>query len=358
MSAALAKQTQVRNVSKLHQNRVYNHILSFINAKGSNSKNTAREYETDIRQFFSYMKGKTLEQLEAKHLKVINSDVLDYRTFHLLKDNSYKNTTANRKINTIRSLYRFLKGNEYDVNPEAVNLDNLPDDSQGIGFLSPDEAFLMAELAVTHEKQNKHMKRALIYTAFATSMREDALLKLTYNDIRQSETNSRKYIIEPDFLDKGKKIYKVIHVDVYNLMLEAKEKDSRVRTDDRIFTMDAKGANQMIKRLCKIMGIDPRRKVSFHSLRKAGADFVYEITGGDMAAVTAQGNWSSPTVPYKNYMKKQNNLAGMVAFEKVDEDVFKQLTHEELLKLVEGIGNGLGAKLRSEAQEIVNSRNE
>lgn len=344
----------IQNVTKLNSNRVYNHIISFLNGKRNNSKNTAKAYEADIKQFFLYYKGKTIEQLDFNDLAVLMSDIYDYRTY-LSNIKKYKNNVVNQKISAIRSLYRFLKGNGYDVNPEAFDIGNLQDDSKKRGFLNLDEVLRLAELAIECETHNKYMKRALIFTAFATSMREDALLKLRYSDIRPSE-DPNKYIIEPDYLDKGKKIYKEIHAKVYNYLVEAREKDVRVRKDDKIFTMDTKGIQQMMKRLCEKAGFDPRRNITFHSIRKAGADFVYEITGGDIFAVTSQGNWSNPKTVHDRYLKQQANVAGMAAFEIIDDDIFEQLTHDELLKLVKSIKSGLGIKLKREAKYILDNR--
>ena len=75
-----------------------------------------------------------------------------------------------------------------------------------------------------------------------------------------------------------------------------------------------------------------------------------------MAAVTAQGNWSSPTVPYKHYLKKQRNLAGTYMGDQINKDVFDQLSREEMLQLLNSQVNGFSDKLKLEAQEIMNSR--
>lgn len=230
---------QVNNVTKLNQNRVYNHISSFIRDKANSSENTALGYETDIRQFFKFFKGKDIEQIEETDLKLIHSDILDYRTF--LKELNYKNTTINRKINTVRSLYNFLKGNDYDVNPFATKVKVLPDDSERIGFLSPDEAIFLSELALT-ERQNGIQKQALILLAASTSMRKSAILNLKFSDISASLDDENKYIIySPEILDKGKKVDKEIHKDLYDIIISFK---GDRQDDDKIFTIDNKGISQ------------------------------------------------------------------------------------------------------------------
>ncbi|MFL1672472.1 tyrosine-type recombinase/integrase [Paenibacillus dendritiformis] len=343
------------NVTKINSNRVCNHIISFLNGKKNTSKNTAKAYETDIKQFFLYCKGKTIEQLEEGDLPVLMSDIYDYRTY-LLENKKYTNMSSNRKIKSVRSLYRFFKGNGYDVNPDAFNIGHLPDDSSAYGILTREEVFCLASLALESELYNPYMKRALILTAFGTSMREDALLNLTYDDIRASSEDPNLFIIEPKFLDKGKKIRKEIHPDIYSAILEARERGGR-KQSDRIFTIDPKGICYMMKRLVKKAGFDSKRNITFHSLRKAGTEFVNEYTGGDMTAITAQGDWSSPVIPYKHYIKKPTNLAGTAAFENIDENVFDQLKHEDLLHLVKSLkNNGVGMRLKKEAKNILNKK--
>jgi integrase len=327
--------------------------MIFLQSAANSSEHTYRKYKKDIEDFFLYVRNKEIENLTLEDIKVVNAEVLDYQNY---LSKRYKNSTTNGKFNAIKSLYKFFKQNELDVNPYAVSVKDLPDDSQRTGGLTKEEAFLLADLALHYETHNRYMKYALILTAFATSIRIGALVKLEYKHIRPCENDPDKYIINPDFLDKGKEIYKEIHADVYNAMLLAREKDPRKRKDDRIFTMDTKGANEMMKRLFKIAGFDPRRKITFHSIRKGATDYAYEVSGGDMAVVTAQGNWSSPATAYKHYMKKQVNIVGMAAFEKIDDDIFDQLSHEELLQLVKKQKNGLGLRLKREAQEIVNGR--
>lgn len=349
----MAPNTNVDNVTRLNQNTVFEHIQIFLRNKAKSSINTAKKYEKDIRDFFMFVRNKNIEDLTPEDLNIINAEVLDYQSY--LSDR-FKNSTANNKLIAIKSLYNFFQKNNYNINLYALDVDDLPDDTRRIGYLSPDEVHYLADLALKYETHNRYMKHALILLAYATSMRKSALLKLEYKHIRPCEEEPDHYIIEPDFLDKGEKIYKKIHANLYKKLLEAKEKDKRNRTDDRIFTIDAKGIHQMLKRLCKIAGFDPRRNISFHSIRKAGVDFAYEYTGGDMIAVTAQGSWSSPEVPYKYYLKPQTNITGIAAFEQIDDDIFDQLTHEELLMLVKKQGNGFGQKLKREAQKIIENR--
>lgn len=347
------------NVTMLNQGTVFKDIRSFLGRDKKRSENTAVEHERDIRQFFMIVKGKEIENLEPSDLYIRLADVLDYQSFLATEyrdgnGNGYKNITVNRKVSSVRSLYRFLKANEYDVNPDIFReVEELPDDSEKIGFLSPDEARILAELALT-EKHDAAEKRVLIMCAVATSMRKDSLLNIRYIDIMPSLDDPNKYIIQSSNLfDKGKQVKKEIHKILFDMIMELK--GGRADTD-KVFTVSNSAIDRMMKNLIRKANLDPRRNISFHSLRKSGTQLAFELSGGDMFAVTAQGGWSSPTVAYKHYLKPQSNISGMGFFETIEAEVFDELTYEELLALVKGVGNGLGLQLRREAKKIVDGR--
>jgi integrase len=354
-------QAQQSNVSKLYTNNtVFAHIQSFLRSKGLKSKNTQTTYEADIRQFFSYMRDKPIEELSSSDLLFVNSDILDYQIY-LSEDyrdehgNPYKNTTVNRKMASLQSLYAFLKRNEYPVNVEAMKVDPLPDDSNGYGFLTFDEAEQLAQLALTEREMGKE-KRALILLATRTSLRKNALLSLKYSDIRQSEYDSNVYIIEVQDMkqrsDKGKKIVKEISAKMYNILLEIKNEKYN---DDLIFHIDPKYVNDMMNRLTKKLGIDPRRNVTFHSLKKAGVGFVKDLTN-DIEAASDQAGHSSILTTKKYYLEEKKNVAGLAMDENIPADIFRQLSHTECIELLESIENGLGLQLKRKAQSIIQNR--
>lgn len=336
----------INNVARLNRNTVYSHIRSFLRDKGVRSINTEKAYEKDIRQFFSYMRNKEIEELTVEDLNFINSDMRDYRTylyreFVLPNGEKYSNITINRKINAVIALFRVLKRDGYNVDPDVLKLDDLPDDSKQIGFLTVEEVNHLLILTENEEL------RAFIILALHTSMRKEALLSLTWEQI------TLKYD-EPDFfiirvMDKNKQDFKEIHTSVHKMLLDLKKDEKYVFTTPRS-TLD-----YQFKALCKKAGIDPQRKVSIHSLRKAGVDFVKQFTG-DIQAAQNQATHSSPSVTAAIYTQKPKNLAARILIEQVDENIFDELSKDELLQLVKGFGNGVGYQLRMEAKKIVDKR--
>lgn len=337
---------QAQNVVRMNQNSVFADIQTFLRNKEVKSKNTMTAYDADIRQFFKYMRGKEIEELTVQDLNFRNSDMMNYQTYlyrEYTQPNGkrYSNITINRKINAIVSLYRFLKRNGYDVDPEVIRVEDLPDDSKQIGFLTLEEINHLLALA-----DNEELK-AFIVLALHTSMRKNALLNLKWEQIERKYDEPDYYVIR--VMDKGKQDFKDIHSSVYEMLLN-------IKTDDeRVFTMPTRTLDYRFKVLCKKAGIDEKRKVSIHSLRKAGIDFVKQFTG-DLQAAQNQASHSSPSVTAAIYTQQARNLAARILVDHVDEKIFDELTRDELLELVKSFGNGIGFQLRNAAKKIIEKR--
>lgn len=333
-----------RNVVRMpaNQNLIFKHIQSYLRNKSNRSENTERAYRSDIQQFFTYMKGKDLESLTESDLHILNSDMMDYQTF-LLEQNS--NNTTTRKIASVISLFSFLKKNGYSVDPDMLRVDALTKDEKAYGFLSPDEIDKM--IALVGEHRNGEEKKLLIMLAVRTSLRKNALLNLRWRDISKSRDKEDVYIISStDQFDKGKVIYKEIHRKMYDKLLILK-------TDgENIFNIGERTVDVMMKKLCKDMGIEKERNITFHSLKKAGVEYVYTLTG-DIRAAQMQAGHSNIEVTGRTYLPKEVNIAGMAMDEDIDKDIFNKMTKEQLIELMESIDGGLGLQLRRKAVKMM-----
>lgn len=336
------------NVSKLNQQEsVFKYIQSFLRNKGVKSQNTEKAYENDIRQFFLYMRNKEIERLVEIDLQFKNADMMDYQTYlycEFVQTNGkkYSNITINRKMNTIVALYASLKRNGYSVDPDIMKIEDLPDDSKQIGFLNVDEIDHM--LLLTDDIELKYF----IMLALRTSLRKDALISLEWEQIQQSHNNPDCYIITT--IDKGKRVEKEIHKTMYDLLLNLKKENN-----PNVFHIPIRTLDYRFKSLCKKVGIDEKRKISIHSLKKAGVSYVKELTG-DIHAAQMQAGHSSPVTTSKYYLERKTNLAGMMLDIKLDDNIFEQLTHQELLNLIRGFGNGIGHQLKLRAKKIIDGR--
>lgn len=339
------------NVSLINKKSVYSHIITWINENASLSENTANGYERYIRMFFNTIRnGKRLEDLQPEDLDVDLPLMLNYQSL-LVKSNEYKNSSINYMINTIRSLYRYLSILEYQVKPNIFKyVKDLPDDTIPIGSLSPDEAFMLSELALK-EQRDGLKKKAMILVAATTSIRKDAISRLKMSHIRKNETTENMYIINSDELfDKGKMVCKDLNGEIYKLLVEAHGTKSE---EECIFDYSPAGLDQIIKRLCNKAGIDPKRRISFHSLKRVGVQWTYDNFG--LRAAQMQAGHSSPVTTSKSYLKEERNLA-VNMYNQMDQTIFDELSRDEMLVLLKSFGNGLGSQLRSKANEIIKKR--
>lgn len=343
----------LQNVTAIGSKNVFRTIRTFLNRYKDESENTAQSYERNIRLFFKIVKNKEIEDLSVEDLKINLSDVTEYQTL-LKQSGKYKNSSITQMVESVRSLYNYLKADEFDVNPMVFKgLKKLTDDRVNVGFLSSDEAKVIADLAL-YEKHKGVEKRALILLAVSTSIRKDAILKIKYSDIMPHTTKEDMYVIASDELfDKGAMIKdKEIHKNLYDMLLALKNPEQK---DDLIFTIAYDSLNSIIKRLCIAAGFDPKRSISFHSLKRAGVHLAFEI-GGLHAAQMQGGHKSSDTTT--RYISRESNIVGSVLFEDIEENVFDDLSRDEMIKLLKSFGNGTGLQLRRKAQEIMNEREE
>lgn len=322
------------NVVLLNVKSVHNSIESFLNEKGDISVNTEKAYRKDIINFFSIMKNKNIEQLVAEDLFFNKEDILNYRT-HLKglkkinKEPKYKNSTINRFIDSVRSLFIELRGNGYSeyINEYAFHFKDLPEnDKSSAGELTDHEFYRMEEMALGLE--NGLMKSILIGLAARTSIRLSALLSLEWDDIKPYGNDM--WIV--NVYDKGnKEDDKPIMNSFYQKMLQLK-----VDGQKKIFNISDTAVHNMIKRLCKLMGIEESRKISFHSLKGYGINVVID-NGGNVFDVKEQGNHSTVETSDKYYRRKTKDYsryAGVVMDSEMDLSILDGLNKEELMKLI------------------------
>src|SRR5690606_4958972 len=141
-----------------------------------------------------HTRNKDIEYLTIEDLKFMNSEIENYaselklgnvKTINRNETCKYSNNSINSKISSIVSLYKFLNKNEYDVDPEKMAIEWLDPDGESYGKLTLSQAELIAEKVRSQVKG--YEKSMLIKLAIRTSIRQGALLSLTYDKIRWNE---------------------------------------------------------------------------------------------------------------------------------------------------------------------------
>jgi Site-specific recombinase XerD len=338
------------NIALMNNKSVYGYIQTFIQTYAEDSKNTAISYERNIKQFFRLVCNKDLNELTKEDINIDMATLMQYRNF-LKGSGKYKNSTIKQNIESIRSLYKYLKGNRFDVNVEMFSeaAKKLKDDRVNVGFLSFDETLKIAE-AAKYEKHKSEEKRTLILLALTTSIRKDAILKIKYENIRPHDKEKDMYVIESDELfDKGSMVKdKEIPSFIYDMLLSLSNEE---QPKGFIFSISYNTINSVIKRLAKQIGVI--RSVSFHSIKRAGVDYANEIAG--LHAAQMQGGHKSPETTAR-YIHNRVNVVAKAMSDTIDNSIFDELSRDEMLILLKSMENGTGMQLRKKAQEIIDGR--
>lgn len=319
---------QLATVHRFEKNSVWNDIGIFLKKKENKSDNTRKSYEKTLEDFFMWLTGKRLEDLLPDDLHIKNKDVVQYQNF--LKDKGNKNSTVNARIGAIRSFYKFLGANEYDVNNSIFSdLDRYDEDedSCGAGELTLEEVQQMIEI-LKNDPYKGLEKSLLIMLGATTSFRKSSLLALRWSDIYHSEKENL-YIISTYL--KRKKDSKPITPEQYEQLLQIKKPNQ-----DKIFTLSPTTIQSMMSKLKKELNMDESRNVCFHSLKSVAIGFASTVMK-DMNAAQIQGGHKTMQTTKKFYIKANRrfgNMPGLKMWEKIDINILEQLTKEKLIDLI------------------------
>jgi integrase len=326
-------------------NEVYEQIQMFLRKKGLKSDKTATSYEKDIKDFFKVVRDKDINELNKDDIQVTLDD-FDRFILEMVDTEKYENATINRKVNAVRSLLKYLAAKKLvDDISYFSEIERLPENIKGYGILTVDEVKMLAKLAL-QEREKKMIKHCLIRFALDTRIRKSALLNLKWSDIEPIENGA---IIKG--IDKGNKFFKRrISQSLYNDLLS-------IKTDnEKVFPIDRKTVDRMMKRLLKKMNIPEERHIVFHSIRKAGISFHYDYTKDPLSTMKAAGHSNfQTTLRYIN--DNDVEIMGVISMEdSMDNDLFRKVDHEVLIQAIEKLSFDHKIILNMKIKEILNQK--
>lgn len=320
----MAKLGNVFHLNSREENKnPYSSILTFLNRKGQDSKNTKDTYQRHIQDFFKTMRNKELSELLEEDLVFTKTQT---KTYQVALKEQYKGSTVNNVISALKECYNQLEDDGFSVNASWFNLDRYDEhDSESWDAFTHEEVIQIINL-VSGTRAGRQ-KSLLVRLAYATAFRKKSLLDLKFSDI--VEVNGVWYI---KTLGKGNKwSHKKLSDDLYNELMEFKEEVGR----DKIFTLTIKTVNKMMDYIRTNMDFGSRRIV-FHSFKKASIEEVAVVSGNDLKAMQAHGDHSHPSTVINNYMakKKLEDLVEIDINNNIPVEEFEKLTRDDLLELV------------------------
>lgn len=323
---------------------LHNYIIDYYNSfLGKFKDNTSKNYRTDLKLFFEQMFDKSPEHITIEDIQSTTSlHAMKYYQYLIEiievkgeKKPRYANASVNRKINAIKSFFRFLNRDYKDISDNIFENIDLPSpdlDSKGWDGLDWQEAIMIWEYAQDNFDEESNQLSMLFKLASVTSIRLDALLNAIWEKhwyIKNERGISINYI---EVIDKDKKHKKPISESFFNELQE------KLGSKGKMFpNMYPNKVGDYLKLTTKALGFDSRRRIVFHSFKKAGVMRALEKTG-NMYKAKEQGNHSSMNTAEKYYLKYKECLVDMVSYTLDSEiDVKEELSEYNKDELIEAI---------------------
>ncbi|MBM4166095.1 MAG: tyrosine recombinase XerC [Ignavibacteria bacterium] len=143
------------------------------------SPHTVEAYETDIRQFVSFLK----KYFEQEFVALEQIDVATIRHFlGYLFEQNFQKKSINRKLSSVRSLFHYLlKEKIYTQNP-ALRISNAKKEKRLPSFLSEDEAEKLMDVPDTSSVAGSR-DSAILELLYSTGIRRAELIGLNLSDV-------------------------------------------------------------------------------------------------------------------------------------------------------------------------------
>lgn len=293
--------------------------------------NTAVNYYGDIKQFFSFLKPTIgLEFLTPKDIEITSIDLINFRKH--LKEKGLTNSTINRKVISVKGLYKFLKSvstysSLIDLN-QFGSTKKLKEISKSYGKTTQTEAERIAE-NMLFERENGLKKKLLTKFLIRTSFRIEYALTVRWMDIKK--VDGELYKVEA--LNKGSYVVSTgLHENFLNELRQLRKQNSM--ENDLVFGgLTSRSYRESFNRALDRLGIPASRNLKPHSLKGVGIDVAYEESGNDIRVAMTQGNHKDPKTPLRYLTKNDNieNSAGILMDKEVDFTLIESATKEDFV---------------------------
>jgi len=316
-------------------------VINFLNDK---SENTALNYKVDINQFTQYFFKKDWEcVLEEELEKIEANDIVTYKNW--LRE-QYSNSTVNRRINSMKSIFGYLEADNPKIRKAIFKVTkSLMENPDSYGSLTWEEVCEMIERAKKYPDGEEFS--ILIEVAVKTCIRLSALLSLTWEQIYDKNQKGENIkVIE--VIDKGQPHIKPISEKLY-------QRIETLKGNEVVFRhFHPHKVGKYIEKLCKEMNISEKRNIKFHSFKKAGINYVFDTTG-DIMLAQQQGNHKSSTTTMKSYLQNKEDLRDIPSYtmgEDINLDDLNNLSKEQLLEAINKLRSSSKLELLRITKEI------
>lgn len=317
---------------------VWRCLDTFLTRVGQNSKNTRNTYEKAIRDFFMDMRGKKIENLVERDLIFTKNQVESYQV--KLKE-KFKGTTVNTKMSALKKTYMKFEDYGFDVRATWFDVDRYSEhEKESYDSMTFDE--VMKAIELIKETRKGEEKSLFIEMAFVTAFRKESLKTISMNSIYKH--NDGEYVVE--VIDKGnRKSKNKISKDLYERLYSFAKSEEK-GLDESIFVLTNKTIRGMMNHIRKNIDFGKRRIV-FHSLKKASIEEVALQTGYDLKAMQAQGHHASVQTTLDHYMSKKtvDDMEAVDMYNEAPVEEFESMSKEELVEMLNNAPRDIQIKL-------------
>lgn len=313
--------------------KIYECIELFLIKKNRKSEQTRIGYERDIKRFFLMVKGiSNIELIKTADLDLSYEDFEQFKAeMEKIKNqdgsNKYSAKTINRNVSAVKSMLRELSKLKIVKKEDILfleDVESIPEEDNEYDPFTEKEIECLKEMAL-QERNQKQIKYYLIRMAYETCLRVEALLSIKWSDFRIYDSE-----VKFKAIDKGNKTHRrTIGIEFYNELLCIKD------DNEHVFNISTKTVNVMMVKFVKQLPEKGDRRLVFHSIRKASANYCYSLHGDILQVQELLGHESLATTQI--YLKKQD--FGAIGAEslksKVGSELYKTASHDELIAAIE-----------------------
>ena len=284
-----------------------NSFLQYSSVILNKSKDSVKEYNYDLSNFFKFMsnhlgyssekeiKNTNINELDISFLKQITLEDIHSYLYYLKNEFNSKPATLARKASTIRVFFSYMtnnKDNDLDTNP-AQNLENPKLDKRQPKYLTLEESQRLLKVAsqtAKNESQRNLERDYAIITLFLNcGMRLSELVSINLKDIKFDECkmtvigkgNKERTI----YLNKAcmEAINRYMIVRPSKERINLKDKDA-LFISERLERISKRTVQYVVEKELRKAGLDTN-KYSTHKLRHTAATLMYQYGNVDIRAL-------------------------------------------------------------------------
>ncbi len=159
-------------------NEYIERFVDYIKSQRGYSLNTVRNYETDLRHFFDYLKKND----DSKNIDLKQIDFHVIRAYLGGLFNRYKKTTISRKLSAIRTFFVFLEKNNLNEGNPAAEISSPKQGSYIPEYLNIDDMFMLLDAPEPVNLEGVR-NQAILEVLYSCGIRVSELTGLNLTDI-------------------------------------------------------------------------------------------------------------------------------------------------------------------------------